>query len=345
MGQKVSPHGLRVGVIKDWDSKWYASKDNFADMLVEDNQIRKYIEKKLYAAGVARVLIERAAENKVRATVLVARPGMVIGKSGTGSDELKAALVKLTGKNVELDIQEVRKAELDAKLTAESVAQALERRISFRRAMKQAMQRTMKAGAKGIKVVCSGRLGGAEIARSEKYSEGNVPLHTIRADIDYGFAEADTTYGKIGIKVWINHGEILDKGLQGAVREEKRQEREGRRGNRRDRRDGDRRGNRREGGARSNERRDRNANRDRGPAIPKAANQRIRPVKVQPAPEEVAEIPEDQVMESQIEDAQVEDTQAVESQVEEAQVETEAPQAAEEPAEAPAEEAAASDEE
>ena len=308
MGQKVSPHGLRVGVIKDWDSKWYASKGGFADMLVEDNQIRKHIEKKLYAAGVARVLIERAAENKVRVTVLVARPGMVIGKSGTGADELKAALVKLTGKEVELSIEEVRRAELDAKLTAESVAQALEKRISFRRAMKQAIQRTMKANAKGIKIVCAGRLGGAEIARSEKYSEGNVPLHTIRADIDYGFAEADTTYGKIGIKVWINHGEILDKGLQGAVREEKRPEREGgkKRDGRRDRRDGDRRNNRREGNRdnKGGERRDRNAGRDRGPSIPKAANTRIRPVKVAPIPEEVNEIPEDQVMEAQVEAAE-----------------------------------------
>ncbi len=337
MGQKVSPHGLRVGVIKDWDSKWYANKGNFADMLVEDNQIRKHIEKKLYAAGVARVLIERAAENKVRVTVLVARPGMVIGKSGTGADELKAALVKLTGKEVELSIEEVRRAELDAKLTAESVAQALEKRISFRRAMKQAIQRTMKANAKGIKIVCAGRLGGAEIARSEKYSEGNVPLHTIRADIDYGFAEADTTYGKIGIKVWINHGEILDKGLVGAVREEKKEQREGKkREGRRDRRDGDRRGNRREGSRDGNrdgnrgERRERSNNRDRGPAIPKAANTRIRPVKVAPAPEEVAEVPEDQVMEAQVEAAEeaAEEAVAAEPQVEEA-----APQAEETTAE------------
>ena len=317
MGQKVSPHGLRVGVIKDWDSKWYASKGNFADMLVEDNQIRKYIEKKLYAAGIARVLIERAAENKVRITVLVARPGMVIGKGGTGEEEIKKALVKLTGKEVEISFLEVRRAELDAKLTAESVAQALERRISFRRAMKQAIQRTMKAGAKGIKVVCAGRLGGAEIARSEKYSEGNVPLHTIRADIDYGFAEADTTYGKIGIKVWINHGEILDKGLQGAVREEKREQRDGKkREGRRDRRDGDRRNNRREGGNKQGERRDRNASRDRGPVIPKAANQRIRPVKVAPAPEEVTEIPEDQVLEAQVEGEEVQAEAQVEAQVE-----------------------------
>lgn len=343
MGQKVSPHGLRVGVIKDWDSKWFATKGSFADMLVEDNQIRKHIEKKLYAAGVARVLIERAAENKVRVTVLVARPGMVIGKSGTGADELKASLVKLTGKEVSLDIQEVRRAELDAKLTAESVAQALEKRISFRRAMKQAMQRTMKAGAKGVKVVCSGRLGGAEIARSEKYSEGNVPLHTIRADIDYGFAEADTTYGKIGIKVWINHGEILDKGLQGAVREEKQEQREGRRGNR-NRRDGDRRGGRRDRDNRSGNRKEgeRRNSRERGPAIPKAANARIRPVKEAPAPEEVTEIPEDQVMEAQVEEA-VEAEEVAEAQVSEAQVE--APQESEAPAEAPAEEAEAPAEE
>lgn len=282
MGQKVSPHGLRVGVIKDWDSKWYAGKANFADMLMEDNTIREYIKKKLYAAGVSKVLISRAAENKIRVTVLTARPGMVIGRSGNGVDELKAQLVKMTGKNIEISIEEIRRSELDAQLTAESVAQALERRISFRRAMKQAMQRSIKAGAKGVKIVCAGRLGGAEIARSEKYAEGNVPLHTIRADIDYGFAEADTTYGRIGIKVWINHGEILDKGLQSPIREESRSDR---RGDRRDRRDGERRdrrgGARREGGR--NDRNDRN--RDRTPAIPKAANRRVRPKKAEPAPE------------------------------------------------------------
>ena len=326
MGQKVSPHGLRVGVIKDWDSKWYASKGMFADMLVEDNQIRKYIEKKLYAAGVARVLIERAAENKVRVTVLVARPGMVVGKSGSGADELKAALVKLTGKTVELSIEEVRRSELDAKLTAESVAQALEKRISFRRAMKQAIQKTMKGGAKGIKVVCAGRLGGAEIARSEKYSEGNVPLHTIRADIDYGFAEADTTYGKIGVKVWINHGEILDKGLQGAVREEKKEQRSegGRRDNRRNRRDGDRRdgerrerrsGDRKQSGERS-ERRERTP-RDNKPAIPKAADTRIRAKKVVHVVEEEGQVDGPQA-EGQVEGAQVEEAaaEAVEEAVE-----------------------------
>lgn len=244
MGQKVSPHGLRVGVIKDWNSKWYADKGNFADMLVEDNKIREYVKKKLYVAGVSKVLIERSAENKINVTVLTARPGMVIGHAGNGVDELKKALVKLTKKDIDISIEEIRRSELDAQLTAESVAQALERRVSFRRAMKQAISRTMKANAKGIKILCSGRLGGAEIARSEKYSEGNVPLHTIRADIDYGFAEADTTYGKIGVKVWINHGEILDKGLQSPVREEKRDRRERRgKGERRrnDRRRDDRR--------------------------------------------------------------------------------------------------------
>ena len=265
MGQKVSPHGLRVGVIKDWDSKWYADKANFADYLVEDNKVREYVKKKLYVAGVSKVLIERAAENKMRVIVLTAKPGMVIGSSGAGIDNLRAELKKLTGKDIDISIEEVRRSEMDAQLTAESIAQALERRVSFRRAMKQAIGRTMKAGAKGIKVLCSGRLGGAEIARSEKYSEGNVPLHTLRADIDYGFAEADTTYGKIGVKVWINHGEILDKGLQGAVREEKREKRE-----RRPRKDGERRDRRDRG-----ERRDRRDRGDRNEA-PKFANPIVR---------------------------------------------------------------------
>lgn len=274
MGQKVSPHGLRVGVIKDWNSKWYADKNNFADMLIEDNKVREYVKKKLYAAGVSKVLIERAAENKIRVIILTGRPGMVIGRSGDGIDQLKAALVKMTGKEVEISIEEVRRTELDAQLTAESIAQALERRVSFRRAMKQAIGRTMKANAKGIKVLCSGRLGGAEIARNEKYSEGNVPLHTLRADIDYGFAEADTTYGKIGIKVWINHGEILDKGLQSPVREEKRDKRDGRKG----RKDGDRRRNDRRNGN-DNRRNDRRNNRNDRNAAPEAApavNPRVR---------------------------------------------------------------------
>lgn len=240
MGQKVSPHGLRVGVIKDWGSKWYAGKNDFADFLIEDQQIRKFVKKKLYAAGISKVVVERSGENKVKVIISTGRPGMVIGRAGDGIDQLKADLVKLTNKTVDIDIREVRRSELDSQLTAESIAQALEKRIAFRRAMKQAIGRTMKANAKGIKVLVSGRLGGAEIARSESYSEGNVPLHTLRADIDYGFAEADTTYGKIGVKVWINHGEILDKGLQSVVREEKQDRKDGKRKNNK-RRDGDRR--------------------------------------------------------------------------------------------------------
>ena len=270
MGQKVSPHGLRVGVIKDWDAKWYADKSKFADFLVEDNKIREFVKKKLYAAGVSKVVIERAAESRVKIIVMTAKPGMVIGRSGTGIDDLKKDLEKMTGKTVIIEIREVRRAELDAQLTAESIAQALERRVSFRRAMKQALQRTMKAGAKGIKIVAAGRLGGAEIARSEKYSEGNVPLHTLRADIDYACAEADTTYGRIGIKVWINHGEILDKGLSSTIREEKQDRRDGRR----PRRDGDRRrnGDRRQRRDGDNRRR----GRDERPSAPKAVNARIR---------------------------------------------------------------------
>ena len=280
MGQKVNPHGLRVGVIKDWDSKWYADKANFADCLAEDNQVRTFVKKKLYAAGISKVLIERAAENKIKVIVLTARPGMVIGRAGDGIDEIKNAVAKMTGKEVTISIEEIKRAELDAQLTAESIAQALERRVSFRRAMKQAIGRTMKAGAKGIKVTTSGRLGGAEIARSEKYSEGNVPLHTLRADIDYGFAEADTTYGKLGVKVWINHGEILDQGQKSAVPEEKEGRRDGKkRGDRRPRRDGDRR-------PRRNDRNERNE-------IPMAANIRVRK-----AP--VAEAPEAQVEEAQV---------------------------------------------
>lgn len=220
MGQKVNPHGLRVGVIKDWDSKWYADKRNFADFLVEDKHIRDFVKKKLFASGVAKILIERAAANQVRISVYTAKPGMVIGRSGTGIDELKAEVEKLTKKSAVINILEIRKPELDAQLSAESIAQALERRISFRRAMKQAIGRTMKAGAKGVKVLVSGRLGGAEIARNEKYSEGNVPLHTLRANIGYGFSEANTTYGKIGVKVWVNHGEVLTKGLIGMIADE-----------------------------------------------------------------------------------------------------------------------------
>jgi small subunit ribosomal protein S3 len=229
-----------VGIIKDWDSKWYADKKDFADYLVEDHKVREFVKKKLYAAGVSKILIDRAANNQVKITVLTGKPGMVIGRSGNGIDELKAEVEKLTGKSTLINIVEIRRIELDAQLTAESIAQALEKRISFRRAMKQAIGRTMKSGAKGIKVLVSGRLGGAEIARSEKYSEGNVPLHTLRANIDYGFAEANTTYGKLGIKVWINHGEILEKGLKSPIPEEKPDNRGDRRRNDRPRRDGDR---------------------------------------------------------------------------------------------------------
>ena len=241
MGQKVSPHGFRVGVIQDWDSKWYANKKNFADYLVEDHEVREYVKKKLYGAGVSKVVVERAAEGEIRVNVLTAKPGMVIGRGGDGIDQLRAELQKMTGKNVLVNIVELRKPDCDAQLTAESVAQALEKRTSFRRAMKQAIQRSMKAGAKGIKVVISGRVGGAEIARSEKYAEGNVPLHTLRANIDYGFTEADTQYGRIGVKVWINNGEVLDKELIPAIpaEEENRRER-GRKGDRRERRNGDR---------------------------------------------------------------------------------------------------------
>jgi len=251
MGQKVSPHGLRVGVIKDWESKWYAGKEDFANFLAEDDAIRKEIKKSYYGAGISKVVIERPSADKLKIRVLIARPGMLVGSQGEGIDKMTAKIKKLTGKAVSIKIEELRRSELDAQVSAESIADALEHRTSFRRAMKQAIGRTMKAGAKGCKVLCAGRLGGAEIARSEKYSEGNVPLHTLRADIDYGFAEANTTYGKIGVKVWINHGEILDKGLQAAIpeAEEKREgrgrgkkfgdrKRDGRRRNDRDRRGG-----------------------------------------------------------------------------------------------------------
>ena len=196
MGQKVNPHGLRVGVIKDWDSKWYAEAD-FADCLVEDYQIRKFLKKKLYSAGVSKIEIERTSD-RVKIIISTAKPGMIIGKGGAE-----------TTKKVVVDIKEVKRPDREAQLVAENIAQQLENRISFRRAMKSCMGRAMKSGAKGIKVTCSGRLGGADMARTETYSDGTIPLHTLRADIDYGFAEADTTYGKTGVKVWIYRGEIL----------------------------------------------------------------------------------------------------------------------------------------
>ena len=207
MGQKVNPHGLRVGVIKDWDSKWYADAE-FSDYLVEDYKIRKYIDKKLHVAGISKIEIERTAKF-VKINVYTAKPGLIIGKGGNLAEALKAELEKMINKQVNLNIVEVSNIDLDAKLVAENIAMQLEKRISFRRAMKQCMQKTMKAGALGIKTAVSGRLGGADMARTEFYKEGTIPLQTLRADIDYGFAEADTTYGKIGVKVWIYKGEIL----------------------------------------------------------------------------------------------------------------------------------------
>ncbi len=209
MGQKVHPHGLRVGVIKDWDAKWYANKKNFSDNLVEDNVIREYLKKRLFAAGIARIEIERAAK-RIKLNIHTAKPGMVIGKGGQSIEELKVELKKLVkDKNVLINIVEVKSPESNAQLMAENIAAQLEKRISFRRAMKQTIQRAMKTGVKGVKTACSGRLGGAEIARTEQYHEGTIPLQTLRADIDYGFAEADTIYGKIGVKVWLYKGEVL----------------------------------------------------------------------------------------------------------------------------------------
>ncbi len=207
MGQKVNPHGLRVGVIKDWDSKWYADAD-FADYLVEDYNIRKFLKKKLFSAGISKIEIERASD-RVKVIVFTAKPGVVIGKGGAEIEITKKELQKLTGKNVLVDIKEIKRPDRDAQLVAENISQQLENRVSFRRAMKSCMGRTMKAGALGIKAAVSGRLGGADMARTEFYSEGTIPLQTLRADIDYGFAEADTTYGKLGVKVWIYKGEVL----------------------------------------------------------------------------------------------------------------------------------------
>ena len=208
MGQKVNPHGLRVGVIKDWDSKWYAKKSDFAKYLVDDAKVREFVKKKLYAAGVSKIRLERTA-NKLIVNLDVAKPGMVIGTKGVLKEELKAELEKLTGRAVIVNVFEVKQQDMDAQLCAENIAAQLERRIAFRKAMKQVMGRAMKQGALGIKTACSGRLGGAEIARTEHYHEGTIPLQTLRADIDYGFAEANTTYGKIGVMVWIYKGEVL----------------------------------------------------------------------------------------------------------------------------------------
>lgn len=241
MGQKVNPHGLRVGVIKDWDSRWFATdKKEFGNLLLEDHNIRKFLKKRLYSAGVAKIEIERSA-NKIKMDLHVAKPGVVIGRAGAGIEALKVELEKMTKKTIIVNIVEVRSTDKNAQLVAENIALAIERRVAFRRAMKQAIQRAMKSGAKGIKVSASGRLGGAEMARTEGYSEGNVPLQTLRADIDYGFAEADTTYGKIGIKVWICNGEVLPTRNGVNPREESRKS--DRRDNKRDNRRNDRRGN------------------------------------------------------------------------------------------------------
>ena len=246
MGQKVNPHGMRVGVIKDWDSRWYARDEKVGDLIVEDNKIRKYVKKRLYGAGVPKIEIERS-NDVVTLFVHCARPGMVIGKDGSEVEALRADVAKLIGKNVKLNIVEVRSPDMNAQLVAENIAQQIEKRISHRRAMKNAMGRAMRAGAKGIKCSASGRLGGREIAGVEHYHEGTIPLQTIRADIEYGFAEAATTYGRIGIKVWIYKGEGLSQTLRTTPRtldtskpyEERRERRPRRDGDRRPRRDGD----------------------------------------------------------------------------------------------------------
>ena len=277
MGQKVNPHGMRVGVIKDWDSRWYAREDKVGDLLVEDYNIRKYLKKTLYSAGVPKIEIERDS-NGVRIFIHCSRPGVVIGKGGAEIQRLEGEVEKLIGKKVKISIIEVRTPDTNAQLVAENIAQQLEKRIAFRRAMKNAMGRAMRMGALGIKVMCSGRIGGAEIARSECYHEGTIPLQTLRADIDYGFAEAATTYGRIGVKVWIYKGEVLSQTLRTTPRtmdlskpldERRRDDRRG--GRRNDRRGGDRGGynrDRRPGGDRGGFNRD-GGQRPPRPAAPK----------------------------------------------------------------------------
>ena len=240
MGQKVNPHGMRVGVIKDWDSRWYASNEKVGDLLVEDHKIRVYLKKLLFGAGVSKIEIERSNEI-VTVYLHVARPGVVIGKGGTQIEEYRKNVEKLIGKTVKLNIVEVRSADMDAQLVAENIAQQLEKRISHRRAMKNAMGRAMRAGAKGIKVCCSGRLGGREIAGTEHYHDGTIPLQTIRADIEYGFAEAATTFGRIGVKIWIYKGEVLSQTLRTSPRTMDTSKPYQERRERRPRRDGERR--------------------------------------------------------------------------------------------------------
>jgi small subunit ribosomal protein S3 len=251
VGQKVHPKGLRIGIVKDWDTKWYADKKNFADLLVEDVKIREFVKKTLYNSGVPRIEIERIVTGntqRVKVTVHTAKPGMVIGRQGAGITDLQTQLEKLTGKSVSVNVVEVKNPEVDATLVAESIAQQLEKRVSFRRAMKQAVQRAMRQGAKGIRVRISGRIGGAEIARVEGDKDGTVPLHTLRADIDYGTAEANTTAGKVGVKVWLYAGEAANQAPRGTDREER-----GGRGGRR----GGERGGRRGGGERADRGNDR----------------------------------------------------------------------------------------
>lgn len=262
MGQKVNPHGLRVGVIKNWDSRWFVSDEAFGDTLVSDYKIRKYLKNRLQAAGVPKIEIERDGKGAVRIFIHCAKPGMIIGRGGAEIEKLRADVEKLVGAPVSLNVIEVKSIDLNAQLVAENIASQLERRIAFRRAMKQAIGRTMMQGAKGIKVSVSGRLGGAEIARTEHYHDGTIPLQTLRADIDYGFWEANTTYGKIGVKVWIYHGEVLSEVARTGERPERRQRRDDRRGDRRgDRRNGDRRSQGRGEGRRD----DRRGGQGRGP--------------------------------------------------------------------------------
>ena len=242
MGQKVNPHGLRVGVIKKWDSRWYASDEKFGDVLVQDYKVREYLKEKLFLAGIPKIEIERDNTGKVRVFIHCAKPGMVIGKGGSEIDTLRLEIEKIVKAPVSVNVIEEKPIDMNAQLVAESIAAQLEKRVSFRRAMKQAISRTMKLGAKGIKVCLSGRLAGAEIARTEHYHEGTIPLQTIRADIDYGFWEANTTYGKIGVKVWIYKGEVLSEVARTGVEDKRPQRRDRRDGQRRDRRDGDRRG-------------------------------------------------------------------------------------------------------
>ena len=244
MGQKVNPHGLRVGVIKNWDSRWFASDETFGDTLVSDYNIRKYLKKELQAAGVPKIEIERDSQ-RVRVFIHCAKPGMVIGRGGVEIEKYKNELQKMVGMPVALNVVEVRQPDLNAQLVAENICGQLERRVAFRRAMKMAIRNTMRLGAKGIKISCSGRLAGAEIARTEHYHEGTIPLQTLRADIDYGFFEANTTYGKIGVKVWVYKGEVLNE-VNRPGREDRRDNRD-RRGDRRDNRSGERRGRRPEG--------------------------------------------------------------------------------------------------